>query len=105
MYLLVYFIYLHGFVNCTYFQQNLNNASEEKRTVFNAFTNIRHRVNTSNVMVYGDFRIGHQKLSSFIGRRKTSGKQTAKFKLNTIKQKVKHFTKKNFKKIPSFSSS
>lgn len=40
----------------------------EKRTVLNHFNYIRTRVTLSNVMPYGDFRVGQDKLSAFIGK-------------------------------------
>lgn len=40
----------------------------DKRTVLNNFNYIRTRVKLSNVMPYGDFRVGRDKLSDFIGQ-------------------------------------
>lgn len=42
-------------------------SSAKKRTVFNDFKEVRTNVTESNVMVYGDFKTGHEKLSTFIG--------------------------------------
>ncbi|KAL5236595.1 hypothetical protein ACI65C_004005 [Semiaphis heraclei] len=38
-----------------------------RRTIFNDFRVVRTNVTTSNVMIYGDLEVGHEKLSSFIG--------------------------------------
>lgn len=40
----------------------------EKRTVLNHFNYIRTMVKLSNVMPYGDFSVGQDKLSAYIGK-------------------------------------
>lgn len=40
----------------------------EKRTVLNHFNKVRALVVESNVMPYGDFSVGQDKLSSYIGK-------------------------------------
>lgn len=47
--------------------QTVSTTVAKKRTVFNEFKAVRTNVTNSNVMVYGDFRTGHSKLSKFIG--------------------------------------
>ncbi|VVC37944.1 Peptidase C13, legumain [Cinara cedri] len=49
----------------------LSDPSEKKKTVFNKFQTIRTKVTDSNVMAYGDFCAGHEKLSTYIGFPKT----------------------------------
>lgn len=44
------------------------NELVKKRTVLNHFNYIRNTVKLSNVMPYGDFSIGQNKLSSYIGK-------------------------------------
>jgi len=44
------------------------NELVEKRTVLNHFNYIRNTVKLSNVMPYGDFSIGQNKLYSYIGK-------------------------------------
>lgn len=44
------------------------NELVEKKTVLRHFNNIRSKVKLSNVMPYGDFRVGQNKLSAFIGK-------------------------------------
>lgn len=43
----------------------------KKQSVFKNFANIRYKVTHSNVMDYGDFKVGSSKLSSFLGYRKS----------------------------------
>jgi len=42
-------------------------SSAVKRTIFNNYNVVRTIVNQSDVMVYGDLRVGQEKLSAFIG--------------------------------------
>lgn len=44
------------------------NEIVEKRTVLNHFNYIRTKVKQSNVMPYGDFSVGRDKLSAYIGK-------------------------------------
>jgi len=44
------------------------NELVEKRTVLNHFNYIRTSVKLSNVMPYGDFSVGQNKLSAYIGK-------------------------------------
>lgn len=44
------------------------NELVEKRTVLNHFNYIRTEVKLSNVMPYGDFSVGQNKLSAFMGK-------------------------------------
>ncbi|CAH1731597.1 unnamed protein product [Aphis gossypii] len=63
--------------SCTWIEDQANlgklyplqvNELVEKRTVLNHFNYIRNTVKLSNVMPYGDFSIGQNKLSSYIGK-------------------------------------
>lgn len=42
--------------------------------MFNYYKKIRTNVTESNIMLYGDFNIGHEKLSTFIGYKKNDNK-------------------------------
>lgn len=69
-------------------------SSAKKRTVFNDFKVVRTNVTESNVMVYGDFDTGHEKLSAFIGYRQCEKDSTsAKRVSRTDKRKVNYLSK------------
>ncbi|XP_060847426.1 legumain-like [Rhopalosiphum padi] len=64
-------------------------SSTKKRTVFNDFKEVRTNVTDSNVMVYGDFRTGHEKLSAFIGYKNRNEHPPVKPKMaKIIDQKI-----------------
>ncbi|XP_025192744.1 legumain-like [Melanaphis sacchari] len=64
-------------------------SSAKKRTVFNDFKEVRTNVTRSNVMVYGDFKTGHEKLSAFIGYKNPNKHSSAKPKMTkTIDSKI-----------------
>jgi len=64
-------------------------SSAKKRTVFNDFKEVRTNVTESNVMVYGDFNTGHEKLSAFIGYKNRDEHPSAKpIMTKTTKSKV-----------------
>ncbi|XP_027844283.2 legumain-like [Aphis gossypii] len=64
-------------------------SSAKKRTVFNDFKEVRTNVTESNVMVYGDFKTGHEKLSTFIGYNNHKEHSPAKPKMTkTIDSKI-----------------
>jgi len=46
----------------------VNNLRNEKQTILNNFDYVRSKVKLSNVMPYGDFNVGLDKLSEFIGK-------------------------------------
>ncbi|XP_025198389.1 vacuolar-processing enzyme-like isoform X2 [Melanaphis sacchari] len=63
--------------SCTWIEDQANfgklyplqvNELVEKRTVLNHFNYIRNSVKLSNVMPYGDFSVGQNKLSAYIGK-------------------------------------
>lgn len=44
-----------------------DNHSADNVTIFKDFSIVRSRVDESNVMIYGDFHVGKEKFSKFIG--------------------------------------
>lgn len=52
---------------CSRIAQTVEESCLEKQTVLNRYDDIRTRVTESNVMAYGDFECGFEKLSSFVG--------------------------------------
>jgi hypothetical protein len=51
--------------------------SAKKLTVFKDFNAVRTSVTDSNVMMYGDFDVGHMKLSAFLGKQHQNIESTA----------------------------
>lgn len=66
-------------INCHLlgFEQTLDEKFLKKQSVFKDFANVRYKVTRSNVMDYGDFKVGSSKLSSFLGYRKSNGTTAA----------------------------
>jgi len=69
-------------------------SSKKKRTVFFDFNETRTNVTDSNVMVYGDFRTGHETLSSFVGNKNQNKKHPSAEPITTItnEPKVSYYT-------------
>lgn len=59
---------LIAFVKIGGLQKLRSNDFTKKRTVLNHFNYIRTTVRKSNVMPYGDFSVGQDKLSAYIGK-------------------------------------
>jgi len=66
------------------------NELVEKRTVLNHFNYIRTTVKKSNVMPYGDFSVGQDKLSAYIGK-----SPEVFFKLSNQNNGIQSFNKYN----------
>jgi hypothetical protein len=49
---------------------------------------VRTNVTRSNVMIYGDFNIGHEKLSAFIGYQKSNNELITNSKSGELIKKV-----------------
>lgn len=75
----------------------------EKSSIFSNFNGIRSNVTASNIMVYGDFQVGHDKLSSFIGSKNSNS--NTKPETEHMKHKViqwnEWYLEKHFCKIYS----
>ncbi|CAH1731446.1 unnamed protein product [Aphis gossypii] len=63
-----------------------SSKSSKTRSIFNDFREVRTNVTRSNVMMYGDFDIGSERFSSFIGYRENS---------DDVSRKVQKSSKKN----------
>ncbi|VVC37948.1 Hypothetical protein CINCED_3A012616 [Cinara cedri] len=59
-----------------------------KKSIFNDYNEIRQHVTLSNIMVYGDFDIGYEKLSTFIGYQKKIDKPSVMSLSKTIQNKM-----------------
>ncbi|XP_001943941.2 legumain [Acyrthosiphon pisum] len=68
----------------------VSESPKKKRTVFYDFNEARTSVTESNVMVYGDFRTGHETLSSFIGYKNRSKKHPSAEPVMTVTNKPKN---------------
>ncbi|XP_050426915.1 legumain-like [Adelges cooleyi] len=64
----LYHTCLGDLFSVTWMEDLDNTIADASKSVFNQFQTVRTAVNRSNVMVYGDFFVGHSKLYSFIGR-------------------------------------
>lgn len=60
----------------------------KRRNIFNDFSSVRHLVQMSNVMAYGDFDVGFKRLSCFIGHRKSDKSTAYKMMSDIIQDKV-----------------
>lgn len=60
----------------------------KRRSIFNDFSYVRHQVQMSDVMAYGDFNVGFKRLSSFIGYRKSTEVTAYKTMSDIIENKV-----------------
>ncbi|XP_050426910.1 legumain-like isoform X3 [Adelges cooleyi] len=64
---------------------HINNEENASRSIFNQYQTVRTAVDMSNVMVYGDFHVGFDKLSSFIGL--PANKSSAKYSPKTYQSR------------------
>lgn len=67
--------------------QNAFNHTWRKKTIFNSYQRVRKDVWFSDVMIYGDFSVAKEKLSSFVGYKKSNDSQEIH---KTALQSTKH---------------
>jgi len=66
------FVFCLNPLNIFIYTQSALSKSSKQLSIFNDYREVRTNVTKSNIMMYGDFEIGSEKLSSFIGYHENS---------------------------------